>query len=104
MNGHIEASGSEWREFALNGDDGPRMEGCFSLRWLSLWQSDGAVAASDIVEDALDKDDADVNAAGDVGQELVKEIVDRIEGIAREDSGDGGSSIRVNAGDVEIVD
>src|SRR5260370_42347398 len=60
------------------------------------------VAAGDVVEDALHDDDSDVNVAGDVGEELVDETVDRVEGIAGEDAGDGRGGIGVNAGKVKI--
>ena len=61
-----------------------------------------AVAAGDVIEDALHEDDADVDAAGDVGEELVDEVVDGVEGVAGEDAGDGGGSVGMNAGDVEV--
>ncbi len=47
------------------------------------------VAGGDVVEDALHEDDTDVDAAGDIGQELVHEIVDGVEGVAGEDAFDG---------------
>jgi hypothetical protein len=85
MECHTEATGIEWREFALNGDN-TRWMGWFGPRLLG---PAGAVGAGDVVKDALHEDDADVNAAGDIGQELAEEIVDGVEGIAGEDTGDG---------------
>ena len=49
--------------------------------------------AGDVVEDPLHEDDADVNAAGDVGQELGEEIVDGVEGIAGEDAVGGRGAV-----------
>ncbi len=85
MKGHIEATGIEWREFALNGNDGRWMGARFFA--LDCLRPRDAVAAGDVVEDALHEDDADVNVAGDVGEELVEEIVDGVEGVAGEDAG-----------------
>ena len=100
MECHIEAAGIERRKFALNGDDrrwmGRRFVPCRGLRPRDV------VAAGDVIEDALHDDDSDVNAAGDVGEELVDEIVDGVEGVAGEDSGDGGGAIGMNAGNVKI--
>src|ERR1700733_15563856 len=42
-------------------------------------------------------------AAGDVGQELIEEIVDRVEAIANKDTAGGGGCVGVNAGDVEVI-
>src|SRR5580698_2621876 len=43
-------------------------------------------------------------AAGDVGQELVEEIVDRVEAIANKDTAGRGGPVGVNAGDVEVIE
>src|SRR6266853_6489407 len=91
MECHIEATGIERRKFALNGDD---------MRWMGrgFLRPRDAVAAGDVIEDSLHDDDSDVNVAGVVGEKLVDETVDGIEGVAGEDAGDGGGGIRVNAG------
>src|SRR3981081_3273329 len=60
------------------------------------------VAAGDVIEDALNDDDSDVNVAGDVGEKLIDEAVDGIEGVTGEDAGEGGGGVGVDAGDVEI--
>jgi hypothetical protein len=88
---HIEAPGIERREFALNGDAGGWMERAFALRLVLRLQD--ALAAGDVVEDALHEDDAYVNAAGHVGEELVEEIIDGVEAIAGEDAGNRGCGV-----------
>lgn len=72
------------------------MDGTGFWRWFRLQDASGlndAVAAGDVVEDSLDKDDADVNAAGDVGKKFGEEIVGGVEGVAGEDAGDGGGAV-----------
>ena len=61
----------------------------FLLARLTLRQRHTAVAAGDVIEDALYEDDADVNSAGDVGQKLVEEIVEGVEAIAGYDADAG---------------
>ena len=70
-----------------------------------VWLGDSRrVDTGDVVDDALHEDDADMNMAGYVWKKLVEEVVYRIECIASKDTGDGGRSIGMNAGDVKIVD
>jgi hypothetical protein len=44
----------------------------------------------DLVDDLLDEDDLDVDAAGDVGQEFGDEVVSRGESVAGDDAGSRG--------------
>src|ERR1700754_224112 len=60
------------------------------------------VAAGDVIEDALHDDDSDMNVAGNVGQELVDEIVDGVEGVAGEDTGDGRGAVRRDTRNIEV--
>src|SRR3979490_2786202 len=70
MECHTEAAGIEWREFALNGKNRRGIGGgCAGPNRLG---AAGAVGAGDVVKDALHEDDADVNAAGDVGKKFVE--------------------------------
>jgi hypothetical protein len=55
----------------------------------SLWDRNGAATTGDVVKDALDDDDADVDAAGDIGEELAEEVVDGVEGVAGQDASRG---------------
>ena len=54
-----------------------------------LLRRPAAVDAGNVIEDALHEDDSDVDAAGNVVQELVEEIVGGVQGIASKDAGDG---------------
>jgi hypothetical protein len=83
LEGHIEACVTERREFALNGDGGRWMERVFNS--LFLWDGHSVVAAGDVVQDSLDEDDADMDAAGDVGEVLGEQIVDGVESVTGED-------------------
>src|SRR6202789_526931 len=93
----IEAFGVEWRDFALNGENTRQMGRQFNCR-LFLLEGNSVGTAGDIVQDALNEDDADVNVAGDVWEELVEEIVGRVGGVAGNDANDGGGGVAAKAG------
>src|SRR5271163_1154131 len=88
MEPHIEALGAEWREFALNGEKERRMgRNCVAVYF--LLEGNSVSAAGDIVQDALDEDDADLDVGCDVGEELVEQIVGRVGGVPGDDTNDG---------------
>src|SRR5690349_13796210 len=61
-----------------------------------------ALSGGDVIEDLLNEDDADVNAFGDVGKELVDDVVYGIQSQAGCDALDGGGSVALDAGNVEV--
>src|ERR1700733_250928 len=98
---HPEVFGAEWREFALNGEKGRRMErNCIAVYFLLEGNSVGTTG--DIVQDALDEDDADVDVGCDVGEELVEQIVGGVGGVPSDDTNDGGRGVTGDAGHVQI--
>src|SRR5438270_8114141 len=95
MECHIEAAGTERRKSALNGND-------WSWMGQGFLRPRNVVPRRDVVEDALDDDDPDMNAAGNVRKELVKETVNWVESIARQDAGSRRRSIGFNTGNVKL--
>ena len=71
-----------------------------------LGRGDGctSLGTGNLVEDTLNDDDADVNAAGDVRKELGDEVADGVEGVASEDADDSGAGVGLDARDVEVRD
>src|ERR1700678_2529173 len=98
---HPEAFGAEWREFALNGEKGRRMGGnCVAVYFLLEGNSVGTTG--DIVQDALDEDDADLDVSCDVGEELAEQIVGRVGGVPGDDTNDGGRGVTGDAGHILV--
>jgi len=58
----------------------------------------------DLVDDALDEDNADVDVAGNVGEELGDEVVNGSGGESDGVAGGGGGEVGLPAGDVEVAD
>src|ERR1700712_4926966 len=69
-----------------------------------LLRRPAAVDACDVVKNTLHKDDSHINAAGNVRQELVEEIVGGVESVAGKDASNGRGAIRVNARNVKVGD
>jgi len=67
-----------------------------------LSASRDGVAAGDVIENALNDDDAYVDAAGNVGEKLIEETVDGVQSVAGEDAGEGGGTVGLNSGNVKI--
>jgi hypothetical protein len=86
--GHIEACVIERRESALNGDEGWRMGRDF---WPLLFKEVVALLPpATLFQDSVDEDDADMDMAGDVGEELSEQIVDGGREHTGDDTFDGG--------------
>jgi len=60
------------------------------------------VVAGDVIQNALYDDDADVDAAGKVGEKLVEEAIDGVQSVAGEDAGCGGGAVGLNSGNVKL--
>src|SRR6185503_14009732 len=66
-----------------------------------LWEAWGA-GGGDLVDDLLDEDDLDVDAAGDVGEEFGDEVVSGGERPSGDDTSGGGGQVGLDAGYVEV--
>src|SRR3954471_19388384 len=65
-----------------------------------LWQA--SLRDGDVVENLLHEDDADVDAFGYVGKELIDDVVDGIEGEAGCDALGGRGAITLDARNVKV--
>jgi hypothetical protein len=80
--GRIEASASEWQICALNGKEdglsGRMKKGAKVGSSRREGLHDTVSGDSNVVQDLLDEDDADVNVLRDVGEELIDQVIDRV--------------------------
>ena len=69
-----------------------------------LKQRGGAVLAGDLVDDALHKDDVDVDMAGNIGQKFGDRVADGHGGQADGHARAGGFDVGLEAGHIEVGD